>query len=559
MDVGVPSTPGQLALPVGASPAARKPAGLVLVIAFVLAGAILYFAAAKLGLALRLPGQPAAAIWAPNALLLAALMLLPRRWWWIAFAASVPAHLAANIGAGFPLWRLAWQIAFNWTLTASTVFALRQLVPGRLPFRKLRDLVIYLAVAVLAIPAVLAWIAPNALLQLLGQGSAATAWIPWRSSFFSNAAAFLVLVPAIVLLVSEGATWIQRATVARCIEGIALSSTIWLVSTLAFDRSASSPALLYAPLPLLLWAAVRFGVAGIASALSGVALIAAFGAIDARGPFTGLPAVENLFNLQMFLFAIALPLLILAVLMDERARAAEAIRARDKALHASLAQVRDLAGRLIGAQDAERSRIAQDIHDDHGQQLAAVAIGLSRVAQIMHAKAPEMTAEFDRLQDGIHGLAESLRKLSHELHPGVLRHVGLVQALQTHCEEFAERNSLEADFQARGETGRLPPGLDAALFRVAQEALRNVARHAHATHVGVTLVFTADSLELVIADDGRGFMREASEKRGLGLLSLEERVRAVGGSLEVASEPGRGTEVRVKVPLHGESGAAREA
>jgi len=548
VDLGERSASGRLTSPIDGFQTSM-PAHVADYAAFALVGGVLYFAAAKLSLALLLPGHPATAIWAPNALLLAALMLLPRRAWWLVFATSAVAHVAAITGV-FPPWRLAWQIAFNWTLTASAASALRLLVPDGQPFRKLRSLAIYLAVAVVAIPALVAWLAPNALLALLGGDSAQSPWLAWRISFLSNASAFLVLVPAMVLVASEGTTWFKRATIMRCAEGAVLAAAICLVATVAFSSPAPSPALLYAPLPLLLWAAVRFGVAGIASALFGVSLIAAFEALDTRGLFSGAPVVENIFNLQMFLFAIALPLLSVAVVIDERARAVEATRAGEDALRASLAQIRDLAGRLIGAQEAERMRIARDIHDDYSQQLAAVAIGLSRIRQLPGDGAPDVSPEIVRAQDRVAAVAESLRKLSHELHPGVIQHIGLAQALQTYCEEFADWNAVETDFSVRGTLEPLPSGVDVALYRVAQEALNNVARHAGAKRVAVTLAIGPDSLELVIADDGRGFVREpAGARQSLGLLSIEERVRAVGGTLDIASAPGRGTEVRVGVPL----------
>jgi len=549
VNLGERTASDRLAPPVGGWQVSM-PAHAADYVALALAGGVLYFLSAKLSLALLLPGHPATAIWAPNALLLAALLLLPRRAWWLVFATSAVAHFASIAGV-FPTWRLAWQIAFNWTLTASAASALRLLVPDGHLFRSLRSLAIYMTVGVAAVPALVAWIAPNALLSLLGVDNAVPPWLAWRISFLSNASAFLVLVPAMVLVASEGATWFRHATLIRCAEGAVLAVAICLVATVAFASPAPSPALLYAPLPLLLWAAVRFGIAGIASALFAVSLIAAFGALETRGLFSGTHAVENIFNLQMFLFAIALPLLSVAVVIDERARAIEAIRAGEDALRASLARIRDLAGRLIGAQEAERMRIARDIHDDYSQQLAAVAIGLSRIRQFPGGT-DDVGAEIIRAQDRVAGVAEALRKLSHDLHPGLIQHIGLAQALQIYCEEFADRNAIETDFSVRGTIGALPQGVDVALYRVAQEALNNVARHAGATRVGVTLTIGHDSLELVIADDGRGFVRDtAAARQSLGLLSIEERVRAVGGTLDIASEPGRGTEVRVRVPLRG--------
>ena len=143
-----------------------------------------------------------------------------------------------------------------------------------------------------------------------------------------------------------------------------------------------------------------------------------------------------------------------------------------------------------------------------------------------------------------------IRNLSHELHPGVLQHVGLVAALKGHCAEFDRQNSIEVTLSADDGLDGISYNVALCLYRVAQEALRNIAAHAAAHKAQVTLRSSAEGLELVIADDGRGFdLAEAQRVRGLGLISLDERVRLIGGSLAVNTEPQRGTEVRVQVPL----------
>ncbi|HKC46065.1 MAG TPA: MASE1 domain-containing protein, partial [Gemmatimonadales bacterium] len=531
--IGGRSISGPPAAPTSGAGALRAPevASFNRVVTLAITCAALYYAAAELGLALRFPGQTVSAIWPANAVLLAALLLTSPRSWWIPLLAIVPAHFAAYADTGYPDWRLAWQIGFNWTLTISTAAILRALALNRHPFRNLPELAIYLLVAVAGVPALVSLLAPNTVTAML-HPQTQSLWLEWRSTYLSNATGFLVFVPAIVLWVSEGPAWLRRATPARCVEAALIGVGLYLVCTGLLGGSAATPALLYVPLPLLLWAAARFGAGGVTSALFLFALSSTVCAIEGRGPFTESLPLGNVSRLQMFLFAVALPLLMLAVLIDERARIVMASKSAERALRESYAQVQDLAKRLIGAQEEEHTRIARDLHDDLGQQLAAVAIGLSRIRQRLPADPAGTVKEVARLQAGIDQVARALRSLSHELHPGALRHVGLGVALRRLCREFADRHGTALDFDTEGELRSVAPEVALCLFRVAQEVLRNVAEHAGAREVNVRLGRTDGALRLVIGDDGRGFDREAAAARaGLGLVTLDERVRAVGGHL----------------------------
>ena len=220
---------------------------------------------------------------------------------------------------------------------------------------------------------------------------------------------------------------------------------------------------------------------------------------------------------------------------------------------ASHARIQDLAGKLIIVQEAERSRIARELHDDVNQQLAGLSIALSNVKRrLQNGGDGSVQEEISRLQQRTVALADVIRGLSHELHPGVLRHAGLVAALKGHCAEFGKLHAIEVTFSAAEGLNGIPKDVALCLYRVAQEALRNIATHAGASKARVTLNPTEDGLELIIADDGRGFnFAEAEDRAGLGLISLEERVRLVGGSLTIDTEPQRGTRVQARIPLRG--------
>jgi signal transduction histidine kinase len=222
-------------------------------------------------------------------------------------------------------------------------------------------------------------------------------------------------------------------------------------------------------------------------------------------------------------------------------------------LKESYDRTQDLAGRLITAQEAERSRIASELHDDVNQQLAGLSIALSNVKrQLQNGGTGNVQEEITRLQQRTIGLADVIRSLSHELHPGVLQHAGLIAALKGHCAEFGKQHEIDVNLSADADLDGIPNDVALCLFRVAQEALRNITAHAAAHKAQISLKSNDEGLELVIADDGQGFdLAEARRLGGLGLISLDERVRLVGGNLVITTEPQRGTEVRVRVPLGG--------
>ena len=240
-------------------------------------------------------------------------------------------------------------------------------------------------------------------------------------------------------------------------------------------------------------------------------------------------------------------------LVIERKRAEQMLRENEGSLRASYARIQDLAGRLITTQEAERSRIGSDLHDDVNQQLASFSIALSNVKRrLRDVGDATVREELTLLQQRTIDLADVIRNLSHELHPGVLQHAGLSAALKGHCAEFGRQHAIEVTLSAVDDLDGIPHDIALCLYRVAQEALRNIAAHAGAHKAQVILKSTEESLELVIADDGQGFnLTEAQGVGGLGLISIDERVRLVGGSLTINTELQRGTQMRVQVPLGG--------
>jgi signal transduction histidine kinase len=245
--------------------------------------------------------------------------------------------------------------------------------------------------------------------------------------------------------------------------------------------------------------------------------------------------------------------------LERRRRVLEAEIAERKqieeALRASNRRIQDLAGRLISAQEGERARLARELHDDVNQQLGALCIALSNLKRRLPPRPPADLAEIASLQEQARAASETIRGLSHQLHPSVIELVGLVPALGTICAEFAKLKKIDIAFHADEGLENIPLEPALCLYRVAQEALRNATRHSNASRAEVALRCGDDgTLELSIADNGCGFnVTDAQRRTGLGLVSIDERVRLVGGRVQVQSRPGHGTELRVWVPVDGSS------
>ena len=251
---------------------------------------------------------------------------------------------------------------------------------------------------------------------------------------------------------------------------------------------------------------------------------------------------------------LALQTALIAGLLVQRVRRRRvelALRESEGALRESIGQNQDLAGRLITAQEAERSRIGRDLHDDVCQRLAVLAMMLSGLKHRLIGSTPQPDLEevMTTLQERTSTLATDVRNLSHDLHPSVLDHAGLVPVLKAHCDEFARQQKVDVTFSADEGVRSVDGSAALCVYRVTQEALANTARHAHARNAQVRLARTPEGVELDVMDDGVGFDPEHHNVDGLGLQSIRERVRFAKGSVKIESQPGHGTKLLVRIPL----------
>jgi len=218
-------------------------------------------------------------------------------------------------------------------------------------------------------------------------------------------------------------------------------------------------------------------------------------------------------------------------------------------LLADRSRMRLLAAQVINAQDAERARVARELHDGTAQTLAAAMLQLSAVAR--NATSPDEADALAELRSLVASALEEVRTISHTIHPRVLDDLGLVSALEWLARQTRQDGVLEVEVEAGPGAEDIPAAASSVLYRVAQESIRNVVQHARAKHVRIVLTIDHDVASLSVIDDGNGFDVGSAEARrpGMGLFSIRERVSLVNGTVDIQSVPGHGARVIATVPL----------
>jgi signal transduction histidine kinase len=223
------------------------------------------------------------------------------------------------------------------------------------------------------------------------------------------------------------------------------------------------------------------------------------------------------------------------------------------------AALANVSRKLVEAQEQERIRIGRELHDDIGQRLALAVIEL----QELHEDPlilPEVRNRMGKLQKQTSEIATDIQSLSHELHSAKLQYLGIAAAMRGFCREFGEQQKVEIDFQAHDLPSLVSPDTSLCFYRVLQEALHNSAKHSGVRRFEVRLWGTPDEIHLTVRDSGAGFEREAAkESRGLGLISMEERLKLLKGTLSIESQSKRGTTIHARVPLGSGSQSVRAA
>ncbi|HEY3740202.1 MAG TPA: PAS domain S-box protein [Bryobacteraceae bacterium] len=243
--------------------------------------------------------------------------------------------------------------------------------------------------------------------------------------------------------------------------------------------------------------------------------------------------------------------------IHDRRQAEERLRTLNEVLAGELVErtrqeeeIRSLTTSLMKAQEEERGRLARELHDDLNQQIGALSIAMGNLKRQIPAAEATARLQGDRIQQKLVEVAETVRRISHRLHPAILEHSGLASAMRVHCEEFSSLTGIRVSLETEGVFERVPSSVSLGLFRITQEALQNVLKHAHVREAHVTLRLTGDLLCLAIVDRGAGMAPPAAPvSPGLGILSIKERARLIRGTVAITSASNQGTTVLVSVQL----------
>ncbi len=243
---------------------------------------------------------------------------------------------------------------------------------------------------------------------------------------------------------------------------------------------------------------------------------------------------------------------VVAVIVDitERKKADMALKVSRVALQRSELELRELAGKLLNAQEEERRRLARELHDDLTQRLAVLAIEAGKLEGRLQESGSRDHETLLHIKEQLVQISADVHVLSRQLHPGILDDLGLVDALRSECNAFSKREAIAVKYKAGKIEQKLPREAALCVYRIVQEGLRNIAKHSQAKKAYVTLTEADQGIQLKVKDIGAGFdAQKAQGKAGLGLQSMEERVRLAQGRFSISSRPGKGTQIDVWVPM----------
>jgi len=636
--------------------------------------ALLYYLLVVLGLKLRLSDSTLALIWPSNALLTAVLLFSPKRQWWMYLLAVIPAHIAGMSPYHVGLWWLVYQIINNSALAVACAAILQRFRPAVFQFETLKAVLVFLVVAV-TVPALVSIIGVYVVDKLASPATLAVhGWSHefgsvWAGRWITNSASIMVFVPAILVCIIEWRSWLRNLSWRRVGEATVLAL---LIITLTFQiyghvyaTRTASPVVYLIPIPLLLWAAVRFGPAGACLSLALLVSVSSWCAYLGEGPFLRSISIDRVVVLQLFWMMISAPVLALAAVIQERKVAHQATleseerfrylfsqapigialedmdgnllfanpalcsmlgytqqeltgmnctqfadaedekedweqfqalregsirsyqiekrylrkdgrriwgqlnvsmlvrsgqptmvlatveditekRAALEELTRAHSELQKFTPRLLAAQEEERRRISRELHDDFGQRLSLLMVELDALGREL----PEETAgqdKINRLLVELGELGSDIHDMSHQLHSRKLQFLGLSAALKDICQQFAAQYHITVHLTAQ-ELPELPKETSLCFYRVAQEALANAAKHSKSTRIDVLLAIEGRVLRMQIRDFGTGFDPEI-QRSGLGLISMQERLRMIGGVIRITAAPGSGTEVEAEASL----------
>lgn len=510
-------------------------------IAWPVLASVVYLLAAEVAFSVgTLSDKIFAPFWPPNVVLFCALLLAPYSRWWIFILAAFPAHVLAEMKVGMPLDQMVVAFVTNCLIAVLNALCTRKLLAGQVGLASFQHALLYVVSTGAINPAVVA--VAGAAVRILGGGAVSNYWTYWAEWFAANALAQLAFGPMVLAFITnaEGRlVWRNRRSLAEALLlVIGLSGACFLAFRTPVD-AAFLPALLYAPLPFLVWAAVRFGVVGSSGAILTVTVLCIWAALRGGTSFSANDPESNVLGLQLFLMGLSIPTLLLGA-------SVEAMRHAER-------KAAELTRTVLALHDEDRRRTALALHDGVCQDLVAASLLANRLKEVIPARRPATIEEVQKkLQSSIGGLREA----SYLLHPPMLEEAGLEAAVRSFVHTFTRRTGVEVDVDIASTFGRLPRDTEIVLFRFVQEALANVSQHSGRTTARVKASFAETSesrrvVVLTVEDRGAGTAERArvphllrkmtpiAIKHDSSLASVRARLSRIGGELQIDSIAGR--------------------
>ena len=489
-----------------------------------------------------------APFWPPNVILFCALVLVPYQRWWLYIAFSFPAHIIAELGVGMAWPQLLVAFATNCSVAVLNAFAMRYFLGEPPWFDNFYKAILYGMIAAVVSPAIVAL--GGAFVRIEGTDGLDHYWTFWAQWYAANALASLTLGPVLLTWFGERPNWSEFRWDRRMGEGMLLAIGLVLSSIVAFKVGSWAsrgflPAVLYLPLPLVLWAAVRFQARGASAAILTVTMVSIWLTLNGATIFVDGDAENSVLGLQLFLTGLSVPILLLGASMDGLQRAEQTTA--------------ELARFVLGAQDDERRQVAKELHDRVAQDLVAAG-WMSEGIRSMASEADRTAAR--RLEDVLRQSVQNLRTVSYLLHPPMLDDSGLQAALGNLVGEWSRRTGIEMTLDVSETLGRLSPDIELTVFRLIEDALANVTEHSGSSVAHVSVVRAASPSRVMMTVEGAdkrisgvgglfAFIRETipiATVRGLRHARMGERLRRIGGKLEIKSGVGK-TIVKADIPI----------
>lgn len=533
--------------------------------------AVVYFLAGRLALKLAVINPSVSSVWPPTGIALAALLIFGYEMW----PAILFGAFGFNLSTTGPHVISLVIAAANALEALAGAYLTRRFAHGRYAFATAEDVLkfAFLAGAVATtIPATIG-VASLSAAGLLAAAQREAVWLTW---WLGDMIGAIVVAPCILL-------WVERPPMKRGlrerVRGAAAVASLLLLGLLLFSNLLpfrfQDYRLAFLCIPLVVWGAFYLRAHEGTTVVLALSAIAVWGTLRGFGGFSGSDVNASLLLLQAFMGVIAVTSLVLSAAISqrnsehaalERAKgeleervAARTAELEDRIVTQERAEeaMRDLSSRLMRSQDDERRRIARELHDSTGQDLAWLSMSLSQLQR--EAEKHQNFASSGKISE-MAGIVQKvlgeLRTISYLLHPPLLDDMGLSSAIRWLVDGFVERSKVQVTIDIPEDLERFSPDLETAVFRVVQECLTNIHRHSASTTASIRLERSGEALTLQVADRGRGIPEEklsaaaATGVRGVGLRGMRERVRQFGGEIEIV-RLNPGTLVRMQLPVRG--------